>query len=332
MGMQFRKARGKLRSVQVEGAMRLEWLEDILAVAKTGSFTRAAHQRNVTASAFSRRIQGIEDHLGVALFDRTRKPVQLMPGVADQREAMERLVAELRQLTGALQRGDGANHIVVASQHALTAALTPGLVARIHAAQADVYLRLRSANLDECFAMLFSRQADIALVYRVAGTGHPISADYIETVQIGEDVLLPVCAAMQFSAFRTGMEKGVLRVIAYPQNVFLGEVLTQRVYPALPPDCRILPVAETALTLAAQELALAGLGVAWLPQSLVQAKLQDGRLTDLSETLPKLALDVTAVRLIAQRTAVEAAVWLELTAQAAEAVPSPDSSADFDAA
>jgi LysR family transcriptional regulator, hypochlorite-specific transcription factor HypT len=291
--------------VHVGGEMRLEWLEDILAVARTGSFVQAAHQRNLTASAFSRRIQGIEDHLGVALFDRTRKPVQLQAGVADQREAMERLVAELRQLTGALQRRDGANRIVLASQHALTAALTPGLVARIHAADADVYLRLRSANLDECFALLLSRQADVALVYRVVGGVHPISADYIETVQIGADYLIPVCAAVPMA--------GPLRVIAYPRDVFLGAVMAARIYPLMT-GRQIIPVAETALTLAAQELAVAGLGVAWLPRSLVQDKLADGRLTDMSDMLPSLALDVTAVRLIAQRTPVAAAVWQELTA------------------
>ena len=46
--------------------MRIEWLQDILAVARTGSFAQAAQQRNLTPSAFSRRIQGIEDHLGVS--------------------------------------------------------------------------------------------------------------------------------------------------------------------------------------------------------------------------------------------------------------------------
>jgi DNA-binding transcriptional LysR family regulator len=34
--------------------MRLEWLEDILAVMETGSFIRAAEQRLLTQPAFSR--------------------------------------------------------------------------------------------------------------------------------------------------------------------------------------------------------------------------------------------------------------------------------------
>jgi LysR family transcriptional regulator, hypochlorite-specific transcription factor HypT len=310
--MQFRKMQVKLRFVQYEGVMRLEWLEDILAVAKTGSFNLAAQQRNLTPSAFSRRIQGIEDHLGVALFDRTRKPVQLRPAVTDLRDQMERVVGELRQLSAALRRGDGANRIVLASQHALTAALTPGLVARIHAAHTDVYLRLRSANLDECFALLLSRQADVALVYRVAGGVHPISADYIETVLIGQDTLIPVFATAQLATYHQALAMGVLRVIAYPRDVFLGDAVERRIYPALQAKYRIQPVAETALTLAAQELAVAGLGVAWLPRSLAQDKLADGRLTDLSGDLPAMRLDVTAVRLTSERQPVADAVWAVL--------------------
>ena len=304
--MQFRMMQVKLHIVQHEGDMRLEWLDDILAVVRTGSFAHAAHARNLTPSAFSRRIQGIEDHLGVALFDRARKPVQLHPGVADQRDQMERLASDLRQLTGALQRRDSQNRFVLASQHALTAALTPGLVARIHAAHANVYLRLRSANLDACFAMLLSRQADCALVYRVTGSQHTMRTDYLETSVIGADELVPVCAP---AAIPMGK---ALRMIAYPRDVFLGEVIATRILPLLG-EREIIPVAETALTLAAQELVLAGLGTAWLPRSLVQAALVNGRVVDLTHQLPTLALDVTAVRLMATRSPQENAVWRVLT-------------------
>ena len=55
--------------------MRLEWLDDILAIASTGSFSGAAERRHLTQSAFSRRIQQIEQHIGVELFDRSQKPV-----------------------------------------------------------------------------------------------------------------------------------------------------------------------------------------------------------------------------------------------------------------
>jgi LysR family transcriptional regulator, hypochlorite-specific transcription factor HypT len=295
--------------------MRLDWLDDILAVAKAGSFADAAALRNLTPSAFSRRIQMIEDHIGAPLFDRSRKPVQLFASAAALRDRMEHLAAELRALTTELRRGNPqADHrIVLVSQHALSAALTPGLVERIHHRHADLYLRLRSANLDECFALLLARQADVALVYRLPGDGHPLDADYIETQVIGADRLIPVCAAGQAMAVLADLAQGSLRVIAYPRDVFLGQVMDRRIHPALWDRCKITPVAETALTLAALELAIAGLGVAWLPRSLAQGRLAAGALADLSGDLPGLDLDVTAVRLTSQKSVAASAVWAILT-------------------
>lgn len=78
--------------------MRLEWLEDVVAVSETGSFSEAAERRHLTRSAFSRRIETIEEYVGVDLFDRTRKLVQLLDHVLDQREQIVRLAGMLREL------------------------------------------------------------------------------------------------------------------------------------------------------------------------------------------------------------------------------------------
>ena len=59
--------------------MRLEWIEDILAVAENGSFQMACEKRNVSQPAFSRRIRQIEQALGVTLFDRSTRPARLAP-------------------------------------------------------------------------------------------------------------------------------------------------------------------------------------------------------------------------------------------------------------
>jgi len=67
--------------LQYAHAMRLEWIDDILAVLDRGSLARAAEKRLLTQSAFTRRVRTIEESIGVALFDRRRKPAALMPGV-----------------------------------------------------------------------------------------------------------------------------------------------------------------------------------------------------------------------------------------------------------
>ncbi|WP_051661405.1 LysR family transcriptional regulator [Bosea sp. 117] len=296
--------------------MRLEWLEDILAVAETGSFSEAAERRHLTQSAFSRRVQHIEDYVGVALFDRSRKPVQLRPTTAEQRDQIARLARTLRQLTDDLRRGDrtAGNRLVLASQHALTASWAPRFIDTIQAENKEIFLKLRSANLDECFALLLSRQADIAVVYRVVGEEHPIAATYIETLDIGRDQLVPVFARAQAGRLNERFAHGELPFIAYPPDVFLGEVLDHFVLPEIRGATRMIPMVETALTLAALELAAGGIGVAWVPTSLARTRIEAGDLADLSVSLPRCDLNVTAVRLAGQATDAETVVWEKLRA------------------
>lgn len=299
--------------------MRLEWLEDVLAVAETGSFQEAADRRRLTQSAFSRRIRHIEEQIGVDLFDRTRKPVQLLPATADQRDQIAKLANDLRQLVADLRRGDriASNRIAIASQHALTASLTPTIVRAIHARHEAAHIRLRSANLDECFSLLLSRQVDIAIVYRLPGEDHPISQSFVETVAIGTDRLIPVFAASATVDLNAQFAAGHLPYISFPPEVFLGRVLDRVILTRVHHMTRPIPKAETALTLAALELAMVGVGVAWVPVSLARKRIADGSLVDLSSSLPSCQLDVTSVRLFGNPWPVADSVWSEILASGA---------------
>ncbi len=57
--------------------MDIRWLQDFLTIAETANFTRAAEIRNSSQAAFSRRIQSLEQWLGVPLIDRSTFPTKL---------------------------------------------------------------------------------------------------------------------------------------------------------------------------------------------------------------------------------------------------------------
>jgi len=89
--------------------MNLKHLEHLLAVAETGSFSRAAEQQHLTQSALSRSIQTLEDDLGARLIDRTGKRNELTPlgqAVAVRARRMVFEAAELRRSATLLKRGD----------------------------------------------------------------------------------------------------------------------------------------------------------------------------------------------------------------------------------
>ena len=302
--------------------MRLEWLEDILAIATTGSFSGAAERRRLTQSAFSRRIQQIEQHIGVELFDRSQKPVQLRATTLAQSAQIEQISAAIRQLVVDLRRGDriASNKIVIASQHSLTISLAPVIVKGLQRDDEGVYVRLRSANLDECFGLLLSRQADVAIVYRLRDAPNDISEAFLETVEIGADRLIPVCVQDLAARFQAQATEVDIPYIAYPADVFFGKVMAARILPALAATALAIPKAETALTLAALEMAVGGVAVAWVPESIARPHIATARIVDLSHVLPSCALQVMSVRLLGKPGPAETALWSQLI-EMGKAVP-----------
>lgn len=295
--------------------MRLEWLEDLLAVAETGSFREAAERRFLTQSAFSRRIQNIEDHVGTELFDRSRKPVQLRPAIAGRHDQIQRLAMELDQLVADL-RSDArttSGQIILAAQHSLSTTLVPELLAEIRRQDGAIRIRLRSANLDECLGLLLSRQADIIVVYRPPAEEHPSGAGQLEAAMIGTERLIPVFNAGMVDGLRAQMAEGVLPLIAYPINVFFGSMMGRSILPALRNIAIPVPVAETALSLAAIEMAAIGTAVAWVPLSLADRRIASGELTDLSGLLPDCLLEIDALRLPGSPGPVADAAWIRIT-------------------
>lgn len=294
--------------------MRLEWLEDILAIASTGSFSGAAERRRLTQSAFSRRIQQIEQHVGVELFDRSQKPVQLRPTTLAQSGQIEQISAAIRQLVVDLRRGDriASNKIVIASQHSLTTSLAPVIVQGLQRDDDGVYVRLRSANLDECFGLLLSRQAEVAIVYHLLDEPDDFSEDFLETVEIGTDRLIPVCDTAISTRFQVPLAEVEIPFIDYPAGVFFGKVMASKIMPALGASALMIPKAETALTLAALEMAAGGVGMAWVPASVAQPHIANARIVDMSHTLPSCALLVRAVRLVGKPGPAETTLWSQL--------------------
>ena len=89
--------------------MNLRHLEHLLAVADTGSFSRAAGRLFITQSALSRSIQGLEDELGGPVLDRLGKRNTLTPlglEVVERARPILRDLEALRDSARLLQQGD----------------------------------------------------------------------------------------------------------------------------------------------------------------------------------------------------------------------------------
>ncbi len=88
--------------------MNLRHLEHWLALADTGSFSRAADKLHITQSALSRSIQALEDELGGPLVDRIGKRNELTPlghSVLARARRIVHEAAELKQGAAVMQQG-----------------------------------------------------------------------------------------------------------------------------------------------------------------------------------------------------------------------------------
>ncbi|MCD1635770.1 LysR family transcriptional regulator [Martelella mediterranea] len=295
--------------------MRLEWLEDILAVVETGSFNAAAARRNVTQPAFSRRIRAIEDYVGAELFDRDRKPVGLKPSISAEQEEIKRLVSEMKDLLYELRRQgrEANNRIVIVSQHAITTSRAPAIIETFSNA-IDVSVRLRSANRDECLALLMTKQADLLLNYQSGGEASSDSEDYLERINLGTEAFIPVFASHRLELLNESYGRGELPVIAYPSDAFLGRIFNEEVMPSIQSGEFVHRKVETALTLAALQFAISGVGVAWVPESIAKDAIRSGLIFDLRNVLPYTMLTVVAVRIAGAHTEVQNLLWEEINA------------------
>lgn len=293
--------------------MRIDWLEDLVALLNNGGVVEAARARNITQPAFSRRIKALEEILGFDLIDRSVKPSSPTRVLRDHKERIRQVAAELRQLLSVMrnEQKTGARQMVIASQHAITTSLGTAIVKSV-AEQSNAHIRLRSANLAECEALLATGQADISLTYRSKEDEAGVTPEFLSEMVIGEDTLLPVCGAPYARGLMWGFHNGSLKVVGYPADVFLGTVLARHVLVHLERRCALDVVTETALTPAALQLSKSGLGVTWVPEALVRPELDRGDMVDLSGELGCVDMELVARRRAATRHPAVLDFWRSL--------------------
>ena len=290
--------------------MRLEWIDDLLAILQAGSMNRAAEQRYLSQPAFSRRIKSIEDYVGVPLIDRSRKPAHLSDTVMAQQQRLEELSVGIRDLLYDLRQQERKtqNRVVIAGQHSSITSKVPALIKTlVNGDETDIVIRL--GNRDECFFMLATNQADLAFVYRVPQEKLPLEGYLIEECELGTDYMIPVFSSEHVALLNQTYQEGEIPVITYPQDVFFGQVVNREIFSILRSRIFLRAKAETSLTFASLQLALEGVGIGWVPKSVAARYLGRGDLVDLSETLMGCELNVCAVRIGGEKSAVETEVW-----------------------
>jgi LysR family glycine cleavage system transcriptional activator len=147
--------------------------------------TLAAEELHLTHGAVSRQIKALEENLGVQLFRRMTRRIELTDAGASFFGAVTRLLSELARETEVVRRKNDETRLVVSSGISFA---SKWLTSRLHRLMArypdfDIHLEVTDATVD--FA---ASHVDVALRY---GTGHyPAAA----AERIMNETVSPVCA------------------------------------------------------------------------------------------------------------------------------------------
>jgi DNA-binding transcriptional LysR family regulator len=148
--------------------MNIRSLDVFKAVMQTGSTTTAGRNLELSQSAISRQLSGLEDDLGFALFERekgrlvpTKEAAALLPHVVEVLDGFARMKRRAEDLTA----GTAGDQLVNAGiPHSLSATLLPDIIARFNAERPSVAVEILNGPYDAIERMVADREADIGFV------------------------------------------------------------------------------------------------------------------------------------------------------------------------
>lgn len=174
----------------------LRQMRYVIEVARGRSFSRAAENLHVAQQALSQQIKSVESQLGVRLFNRTNRGVELTPaGVVFVQEARRVVTAADRAVarTQAVAKGE-AGTLRVAYTLATVYETLPAIVDRVGASYPKLRLELREVFGGDIPRLLSDGAYDIALCPR---TGFPSAYERFEVRR--EPFVVAVSSASAFA-------------------------------------------------------------------------------------------------------------------------------------
>jgi DNA-binding transcriptional LysR family regulator len=258
--------------------MDMNWLRDFECLARTLNFTRASNERNITQSAFSRRIKALESWVGLPLVNRATYPVQLTEA---GRQFLPTALAAISQLSESRQsirdadRGD-SQFIRISVLHTIAVNF---LAPRIEALQKqipDMRTRVVSDSLSTCCDLLVDGAVDILLCYYHHSVSPMIDEAAFARKDLLTERLIPVAATGPARAMGWDLAKSggpPIPYLAYERSSFLGMVVESAI-DRKPLNAEKIYVDSLVETI--KRRLLRGGGFAWIPETAISAELAAG--------------------------------------------------------
>ena len=164
---------------------------------------------------------------------------------------------------------------------------------RARASLPGLQFRLRAGNLNDCVTMFLRGDTSMLLCYEAESVGPlQFGPDILRGIW-GNDYLIQVVGgALRYRIRDKGSVAADTPAIVYPEDSYFGKVLHNSGRPFGVPGADTSAFTVTAFSSGVRELILAGLGIGWLPFSMIHQEVQSGALISLANTYGKEPLHV----------------------------------------
>lgn len=240
--------------------MELRQLRYFEAVARHAHVTRAARELHIAQPSLSKQIRALEDELGVPLFDRLGRRVELADAGRLLLPYARRALREVELAREALRRRAdlSAGHVSIGAPPTVGTQLLPRVLAEWNARYGNIALELHEQGAGRLLTLLAEGAVDLAVV--------PLASGAAEGIRLFREEIVVAVAEGEPLARRGTVNAGELAgesFILYPAGYDLRDRTLQFCHDAGFEPRVVLDGGEMDTVL---RLAAAGLGIALVPR------------------------------------------------------------------
>lgn len=279
--------------------MDLEWLEDFLVLASTGSFSSAANARNSSQPAFSRRIRALEQWMDLPLLDRSSYPASLTNGGEIFRGSAEEVVSLLYRARDECRAelSSDTSEVTFSALHTLALTFYPKWLKQSEQELGPIKTKMTAGNVHDCVQSLTLNRCDFLLYY--AHHKGPVLLDKTNfpSIDLATEKLVPVSAVNSDGSpiYTLDRKNATVPYLAYTSDTFLGKVAAMA-KDTVDSECTLQTRYSNSMSEALKTMALEEHGIAWLPESCVKREFQHNELIQIGEEKHCLDLEIRLVR------------------------------------
>ncbi|XGV94726.1 MAG: LysR substrate-binding domain-containing protein [Leptolyngbya sp. BL-A-14] len=271
--------------------MELRHLHYFIAVAEELHFSRAAERLHISQPPLSQQIRDLEDELGVKLFERTKRQVQLTEAGKAFLERSYLVLDQLEQSIAATQRigrGEVGQLAIGFVDSAMLTAL-PEILRTFRAQFPAVDLRLQELTTAQQIQALYDRQIDVGIVRSaISEPGLSVECFLPESLVLALPETHPLSAQAKVSLSTLTNESFIL----FPAK--LGPIFYEQIMDLCQQAGFRPKVAQEAVQMQTiVGLVAAGLGIALVPASMQNFHRSGVIYRPLQEQIPEIGLYLT---------------------------------------